>query len=441
MFVPAEHAELLFPDAIGADIGDAQELEEGLSTFSGHLERLNRIVQQSNENCMLLLDEPGSGTDSADGSALACAVLEHLASKCSVTIATSHYQEVKELAMSHPQFVSAAVELHPNELAPTYELLWHRSGTSDAFQIARRLGMPQEVIDQAEAAMPLLDPNNLSIEHMRASQKSVADAAAERALAAEEENTTLRAQLEEAESTEMSPESHEQDVEADRIQRRAIDELQACGQMESSREEIQEKIDTVVARARMDLGVDSVARNEAHEAPYSNSTVPALCIGDIVLVGRLGWAEARVTDMKPSAKGGQEIDIRAGNIHARVHSNEVKLRRRKQDDESQRQSTEGVRSSTIQEFSTNADENFLAVPSDTNTVDLRGSSPNETASQTRSFLDSYDGSILYIVHGKGSGALRQAVRREVERHPRVLQYRSGDEREGGEGCTVIMLTS
>jgi len=464
LYVPATYAELLFPESVGADIGDAQELEEGLSTFSGHLQRLKRLIDASSESSVLLVDEPGSGTDSAEGSSLACAVLEHLAAKCSLTVATSHYHEVKEVAVSNPHFASAAVELDSHSLAPRYELLWNRTGTSDAFQIAKRLGMPGSVLDQAQKAMPLLDASSLPLERARAEQEAAADIAADRALAAEEEHARLSTEIElEKERGEKEndrqelhyPTTDNEDEEAKKIERRAYDELEQCMDMHGlTHSEVQRRVDDIVSKARRDLGVDGADVPLDLEgsqdfdagmlqASESGRYIPQ--IGDTVIVPRLGGVDAQVTNINssssPSRSGEREfeVDVRAGRLQARVAAGELKVRKRRAHEG---QVGKGDGASVMQEFASAVSEDFLAVPSEANTVDVRGQDESSAAAHARAALETHDQSTaLFIVHGKATGTLRNAVRREVERHPRVLQFRSGDDKEGGDGCTVVFLVS
>jgi len=151
MFIPArEPVELPWFDVVLADIGDEQSLQQNLSTFSGHIRRIGRILDTITTKSLVLLDEVGAGTDPSEGSAIATALLEHLANHTYLTIATTHFGELKTLKYQNPQFENASVEFDDVQLAPTYRLLWGIPGRSNALAIARRLGLPENIIDAAQ---------------------------------------------------------------------------------------------------------------------------------------------------------------------------------------------------------------------------------------------------------------------------------------------------
>lgn len=151
MFIPArEPVELPWFDLILADIGDEQSLQQNLSTFSGHIRRIGKILELITPASLVLLDEVGAGTDPSEGSAIATALLEHLANSANLTVATTHFGELKTLKYQNPQFENASVEFDDVQLAPTYKLLWGIPGRSNALAIARRLGLPENIIDDAQ---------------------------------------------------------------------------------------------------------------------------------------------------------------------------------------------------------------------------------------------------------------------------------------------------
>ncbi|WP_239651568.1 endonuclease MutS2 [Neosynechococcus sphagnicola] len=152
LFVPArEPVEVPWFDQVLADIGDEQSLEQSLSTFSGHIRRIVRILAALTPASLVLLDEVGAGTDPTEGSALATALLYHLASQARLTVATTHFGELKALKYQDTRFENASVEFDDLTLSPTYRLLWGIPGRSNALAIARRLGLAAEIIDQAQA--------------------------------------------------------------------------------------------------------------------------------------------------------------------------------------------------------------------------------------------------------------------------------------------------
>ncbi len=151
MYIPArEPVELPWFDLVLADIGDEQSLQQNLSTFSGHIRRIGRILDSISNQSLVLLDEVGAGTDPSEGSAIATALLEHLGEHTRLSIATTHFGELKALKYQNPKFENASVEFDDASLAPTYHLLWGIPGRSNALAIAGRLGLPQDILDAAQ---------------------------------------------------------------------------------------------------------------------------------------------------------------------------------------------------------------------------------------------------------------------------------------------------
>lgn len=156
LFIPAQEPVCLpWFDHVLADIGDEQSLEQNLSTFSGHITRIVRILHQATPQSLVLLDEVGAGTDPTEGSALAAALLEHFAGHARLTVATTHFGELKALKYRDPRFENASVEFDDVSLAPTYRLLWGIPGRSKALIIAKRLGVPQSILERAQAQVGL----------------------------------------------------------------------------------------------------------------------------------------------------------------------------------------------------------------------------------------------------------------------------------------------
>ncbi|BBC25916.1 endonuclease MutS2 [Pseudanabaena sp. ABRG5-3] len=151
MYIPAkEPVELPWFDLVLADIGDEQSLQQNLSTFSGHIRRIGRILDAISPQSLVLLDEVGAGTDPSEGSAIATALLEYLGEHTRLSIATTHFGELKALKYQNPKFENASVEFDDASLAPTYHLLWGIPGRSNALAIAGRLGLPQDILEAAQ---------------------------------------------------------------------------------------------------------------------------------------------------------------------------------------------------------------------------------------------------------------------------------------------------
>ena len=184
MYIPArEPVELPWFDLVLADIGDEQSLQQNLSTFSGHIRRIGRILEAISPQSLVLLDEVGAGTDPSEGSAIATALLEHLGDRTSLTIATTHFGELKALKYQNPKFENASVEFDDASLAPTYRLLWGIPGRSNALVIAGRLGLPQDIIEAAQVRVGVgsVEMNEViaELEAQRREQTQKAEAAAQ----------------------------------------------------------------------------------------------------------------------------------------------------------------------------------------------------------------------------------------------------------------------
>lgn len=152
--IPAkEGTEISLFENIFVDIGDNQSIENALSTFSSHVSNLARIIKNSNKSTLLLFDEIGSGTEPGEGAALAIAILEELYLKGCITVATTHYGEIKEFSMKHPDFENAAMEFEKDSLAPLYKLSIGKSGKSNALYISRKMGIPESILDKAKKYM------------------------------------------------------------------------------------------------------------------------------------------------------------------------------------------------------------------------------------------------------------------------------------------------
>lgn len=423
MFVPADRAEMSWPDEILADIGDPQELEMGLSTFSGHVQRLKWIVESVHEGAIVLLDEPGSGTDPVEGAALACSILETLAEKSSLTITTSHYDEVKQLGINGSDlFANCAVELDAQTLLPTYQLSWYRSGSSSAFDIAYRLGMPPRVISGAREILPSMTAGPKELEATLEAEKALADTMAEEALSQDELHFELQSRVEELSTIHHESLAEKEESYSD-IERQAKDRIREAANHELD-DHPEQYIYEAIEWARNKLSIDSDTANGG-EAWVSLSP------GDNVRVISLDNAIGEVL-RSPTSDG--KVEVQAGRMKFWVSMREVSPAGEALRGTEDRQMKSEVRP----DFPLDGNPDFPSVPSEQNTVDVRGRPPEDAARAAREAFDARH-KVLYIIHGKGHGSLRAAVREMVARHPDVLQFRPGESSEGGEGVTVVRL--
>jgi DNA mismatch repair protein MutS2 len=413
----ADGSELCVFDHIFADIGDEQSIEQSLSTFSSHLANLNSFLDKAEIKSLALLDELGAGTDPAEGSALARAILDYLRGKSVTTFVATHYPELKIWAHNTPGAVNASVEFDPETLAPTYRLTIGLPGRSNAFAIATRLGLDPHIVGSARtmvAESDLRAEDLLAGIHKARQEAEVGRAAAERARAgAEKMERELRARLAGIED------------ERKQILESARDEMQA--RLDALEEEIvslrsrltearAQELAEVEARWRtMDKQVQATRPPPGEQPPKH-----PIHIGDVVWVERLK-SEGKVTEID-----GDEAQVTSGQLRLRLNLSELDWR------------------STPQPEAAGSGQAVKrpAAPSPGMELDLRG----ERAEDALILLDRHlDAAYLAglpwvrVIHGHGTGVLKKAVRQALRGHSLVVDFESGRDGEGGDGVTVVKL--
>ncbi|MBN1487654.1 MAG: endonuclease MutS2 [Anaerolineae bacterium] len=415
---------------IYVDIGDEQSIEQNLSTFSGHLSNILSFLEEVDHRDLVLLDELGAGTDPAEGSALARSLLESFRERRCTALVATHYPELKLYAHNTPGVHNAAMQFDTDTLSPTYHLLIGLPGRSNAFAIARRLGMPESVVKDAQAMLSgetlraedmLDDLHNLRIDAARLRDAAHKDKQDALALSAQ-----LRRRLEGIEKERLD------------ILRRAEDEAQQY--VEELREEtrtLRRKLRAVPPTllqaqqplAEIESTLDSVESQipEAELVPVGE-IIPDLVfssddfaqVGDTVRLVSLGM-QGTVVEIT-----GDEALVQAGPLRTRVDVDDLELVQRGQpiQPKSERISTPATHSSPgIQ-------------------LDLRGQTTDNALQNLDRYLDSAalaDLPWVRIVHGKGTGVLRREVRQFLQHHPLVASYEVAGPKEGGEGATVARL--
>jgi len=450
LHIPAEAGSSLpvFRDVF-ADIGDEQSIAQSLSTFSGHLRSIIRIVEKSGPGTLVLLDELGAGTDPTEGSALAQALLDHFIRSGALVAATTHYAEIKVYAHETPTARNASVEFNLETLSPTYRLTIGLPGGSQAFAIAERLGLPDTIVNDARSR---LSENQRAFESTLASikvqEQEIAEAvdkaraaearAVEAQRAAEEERRRARRERDEA-------------VRAAREEaQRLVDTLRedvAGLRRKLERETVTAPaIDAALARADQTLERLPEARPEVRR---SEPAVPRTwSLGDRARSRSGGW-EGRIAALE---KGGTRATLEAGGMRVSVavadlepaiggsggpgagHAPETEA-------EAVRAATRAgaSRSSTGGSISHSGLARARSVAS---SLDLRGARVEEALEALDRYLD--DASLagleqVLIIHGLGTGALRDAVRAQAGSHPLVKSFRAGERGEGGDGATIVRL--
>jgi DNA mismatch repair protein MutS2 len=404
-------------EAVFADIGDEQSIEQSLSTFSSHMTAIVRVLSEAREGALVLLDEIGAGTDPTEGSALAQAIIETLHERGARTVVTTHYSELKALAYQTQGIENASVEFDAETLRPTYRLLIGTPGRSNAFVIASRLGLADDIASRARSylAAELLTVDDV-LAGIERDQKTVAS---ERARAA-----ALRAELEE---TRAGYEERVRRLEAERgdILERARSEARRI--VEQARAEVDATLSSLRAE-RAERAAEAARRRlreietplEPAPAPDVPSSPPASVeIGAPVHVASLD------ADGTIAAVGERDVEVRIGSVKVRVPREEL------------RAAKPVVSSGESRPWGRTETAPVSA------RLDLRGQTVEEATSALEKYLDSAllaGLPRLVIVHGKGTGALRKAVHDTLRAHPEV-HFRMAPPNEGGDGATIVEFTA
>lgn len=426
LHLPAAEAQLSVFEDVFADIGDEQSIEQNLSTFSSHMTNIVRILRQANRRSLVILDELGAGTDPTEGSALARAILATLLRREVTTLVATHYPELKVFAHVTPGVQNASLEFDLETLAPTYHLMIGLPGRSNAFAIAERLGLDPAIIAEARALLPVgdLEAEALLADIHETRQEMRQEQAALRAARARVE--VLQAEL--------ANRLAEIDAERRAILEQARAEMQA--ELEEFRAELRALRRRLQAAAsagpRPKLAelreVEAAVRDLAETvstpiAPDDRLATRTWQVGDTVWLPQVR-ALGTIT-----ALNGEEAEVQLGRLRVRARATELQPPKDLTTDDRRRTIVQAP-SPTVHH------------PSPGLELHLRGQTVDEALTALDRYLNAaYLAGLPWvrIVHGKGTGTLRRAVRRELARHPLVLSYEPAKDEEGGEGVTVVKL--
>ncbi|OCR01398.1 endonuclease MutS2 [Oscillatoriales cyanobacterium USR001] len=459
LFVPArEPVELPWFDYILADIGDEQSLEQSLSTFSGHIRRISRILQAIGESreeslkhinegnfpvnishSLVLLDEVGAGTDPSEGSALAIALLQYLADRALLTIATTHFGELKALKYQDPRFENASVEFDDNSLQPTYRLLWGIPGRSNALTIAKRLGLLPEIADLAATYVggASEDVNQViaGLEAQRRRQENKA-----------REATQLLQQTEmlHREVSQKATALQERERELKLAQEVVIQEAIAAAKAEIA--QVIRRLQQGPAAAQ-DAQEATAALNQIGEKHLPSRKTPAKPkpgfkpqAGDRIRIPSLG----QTAEVLSGPDNNEELTVRFGMMKMTVKLAEIEsldgqkpeFTKRTQEQKSKPENTQPktLNSQPKTEYSP------IAIRTSQNTIDLRGMRVADAEREVnQAFSAAMDSGVLWIIHGKGTGQLRKGIHEFLESHSLVSHYELASNADGGSGVTIAYL--
>lgn len=420
--IPAhEHSSIGFFTGVYADIGDEQSIEQSLSSFSAHLKNVQEILENVTRASLVLLDELGSGTDPAEGSAFAMAVIDYLKDKKCKSIITTHYSEVKAHGYNEEGIETASMEFNVETLSPTYRLLIGIPGESNALTIARRLGVSEEVINKAKS---YISDDNKKIEKMISNIKDKADEldimkrqveflkeAAQRDKEAFEEKLRVL----EKEKNDILKEAYEK---ADRMMKEM--QSKAAALVEKIQKEDNKKEDIKNVQKSLNM-LRSALQDDKTKTVAEKPKVARKVdfkVGERLFVNSLNQF-ANVLKINLSK---ETVQVQAGILKLEVSLDDVKV-------------VEEKKQKVYNSFS----HKKTAVRSE---IDLRGKMVDEAVYELETYLDravmnSYNE--VYVIHGKGTGALREGILNYLKKCLYVKEYRIGGHGEGGLGCTVVTL--
>ena len=472
LHVPAESGSRLpvFSDVF-ADIGDEQSVAQSLSTFSGHLRSITRIVEAAGPGTLVLLDELGAGTDPTEGSALAQALLDHFIRAGSLVAATTHYAELKAYAHTTPAARNASVEFDLETLSPTYRLSIGLPGGSQAFAIAERLGLPRAIVEDARSRLTETQRTfEATLASLRATEDETSDAL-ERARQADVRAAEALSQAQE----ERRAARRERDTvvaaaraEAERVVEELREEVRATRRALERETVTAKSLDAAIATAE-GLLAGLADGSEEGIAQQARATEPppeprAWQLGDRARSRSQGW-EGRIAALE---RGGKRVTLDAGSLRVTVDAADLEaavgVEPTTPPEEtlaaiwpSERTAmTTGRRRSGRERSGSSADRTRpepdpvrVAAGAGSGrgravatSLDLRGARVDEAIDLLGRYLDEASLAGLdqvTVVHGHGTGALRDAVRASVASHPLVRDLRPGERGEGGDGATIVRL--
>ena len=418
------------------DIGDEQSIEQSLSTFSGHMKKITAILAEADRSSLVLLDELGAGTDPAEGAALAVSVIEQLRSQGALVMATTHYSEMKVFALETPGVVNASCEFDLESLRPTYKLSVGVPGKSNAFLISEKLGLPQNVIQTArrhlneddkrlDSVLAQLDDLKLKLKASQEEAERQKDAAAQALEKAKKKSEALEKQA-------------ETELEAARLKAR-----QMIQQVQSEAYALTEELrkiqkDEQTSAAQRAAQARQIARRDAeklfdqsdvvHRAHKEFVPLKEVRVGQEVVIAEFDQL-ATVTAL-PDKNG--MVAVRAGILKTKVPLQGLRAPDKFQKPAKKKLQPRPAPRTTVDRAERNASME----------LNLLGMTVEEALMEVDQFIDHAvmtNQNVLYLIHGKGTGALRSAIQAHLKGHRNVKSFRLGRYGEGEAGVTVVEL--
>ncbi len=419
-------------DHVLADIGDEQSIEQSLSTFSSHMRNIVSILEEMRGNSLILLDELGAGTDPTEGAALAISILENLKARGAYTIATTHYNELKKYALSTKGVENGSMEFNVDTLSPTYRLMIGIPGKSNAFEISRKLGLPEHLIQRASR---LLERGDIEFEDVISAieeDKKKAEAERDEAVLL---NISMKKQKEELDRRQALLEEKEKKIihqakeEARNILKEAREtandvnrELRALNKIESLGER-NRRFDK--NRKRLKDAEDKFAEKMIKRVNQSPVKADQLKIGDKVRVVTLDQPGEILS--LPDSKG--DLLVKVGMMKVSININDLMF----MEEDSEMKNKQAGKYGTL--YKSKAQNISIS-------INVQGENLDDAVMDVDKYLDdAYIAGLkeVTVIHGRGEGILKDGLRKLFKRHKHVASYRKGNYNEGGDGVTIVTL--
>lgn len=431
--IPAdEGSNISVFDQVFADIGDEQSIEQSLSTFSSHMTNIVEIMKEATSDSLVLFDELGAGTDPTEGAALAMAILDDLYSRGVKVAATTHYSELKAFALQRPGIENASVEFDVETLRPTYKLLIGIPGKSNAFEISKRLGLFNYIIDNAKR---LISSQDIQFEDLISNLQHNKIAAENEREEAERIRRNVQKLQEEYEGRRERLDRDRDEVlnkarqEAKRLVKEAKDEaediIKEIRKAAQSQDEAERNRKIEEARKNLKNKLDVIEDSLAESLVPKRSLKPLKNVkpGDSVFISTLNQMGNVLT--YPDSKG--EVTVQVGIMKINVHLSNLMI---KDNNKENKNYTSSVKITADKSKSISM------------SIDIRGQTLDEAVLNVDKYLDdAYLASLneVTIIHGKGTGVLRQGINDMLKHNSHVKTYRPGRYGEGGTGVTIVEI--
>lgn len=424
--IPAlDGSEVALFESVFADIGDEQSIEQSLSTFSSHMVNIVDILKKYDDKSLIIFDELGAGTDPQEGAALAISILDAVHGTGARVMATTHYPELKAYGYNRPGVANASVEFDIETLSPTYKLLIGVPGRSNAFEISERLGLPEYIISQAQTftGTDRGEVNSMiaSLEDSRRQAEKDAEETEVHLEEARKVKEGLELRLAELEQNKEKLEQKAKDKAkkiVDEARREADDIISELRKMQANTHKFVKEHELIDAKKRLDAALpDNPVLKKQKKL---NETLKELKSGDEVKVVSFGQKGTLLEKLSNS-----EWSVQIGMLKMKLDESDLEFVK----PEKQKQ--------TVSVNSIRGRDSHVKLE-----LDLRGERYEDAIMRTEKYLD--DAILanyprISIIHGKGTGVLRQAIQQFLKNHSRVKSYRFGEAGEGGHGVTVVEL--